>query len=112
MSTSQQSSFNTEQQFSLGLINDAFGLGFHCWWMLGFVLSFGVFTMIFSYVVSVIDTRTDSIAEIVKRSGLLTQAMRNLGETDYNRAERTIERLARVEGARKLLRYPMEHTNI
>lgn len=108
----QQPGFNTEQQFSLGLINDAFGLGFHCWWMLGFVLSFGVFMMVFSYVISVIDTRTDSIAEITKRSDLLTQAMRNLGEKDYDRAERTIERLARVEGARKLLRYPIEPANI
>lgn len=112
MSSDKQPGFNTEQQFSLGLINDAFGLGFHCWWMLGFVLSFGVFLMVFSYVVSVIDTRSDSIAEIAKRSDLLTQAMRNLGETDDARAERTIERLSRVEGARKLLRYPIEPSYI
>lgn len=105
---SEQKTLNTEQQFSLGLINDAFGLGFHCWWMLAFVLSFGVFVMVFSYVVGVIDTRTDSIAVHAQRSGLLTQAMRDLGETDMARAERTIERLARVEGARKLLRYPIE----
>lgn len=53
--TANDSVLNAEHQFSLGLINDAFHMGMHCWWLLGLILSFGLFTMILSYVAGLLD---------------------------------------------------------
>ena len=55
--TSNRNLIDTERQFSLGLLNDAFHLGYHCWWILSFVLSFGLFTIVLGFVSGVLDTR-------------------------------------------------------
>lgn len=85
---------DTEREFSLGLINDAFHLGYHCWWILAFVLSFGLFTIVLSFVAGVLDTR-------VVNQKPYDQLLKNLGEKDPDKAFATLERLSRTEGARR-----------
>lgn len=48
---------DAQRQFALGVINDAFNLGFHCWWWLGLIAAFGLFSVLLSFVSAAIDRR-------------------------------------------------------
>lgn len=103
--TTDKNFINTERQFSLGIINDAFGLGFHSWWLLGFVLSFSLFTVILAFVAGVLDN-----GRLPDNSEQKYQTLRNnLGYEEKNDplAFDTMDRLTRLEGARKALAYPL-----
>jgi hypothetical protein len=110
---------NSERQFSLGLINDAFSLGFHSWWILGFVLSFCLFTVVLAFVAAVLDNSRlppppSSLSAADPTSAQhYQQWWNNLGATaggtpQQNReALETMDRLTRLEGARRSLAYPL-----
>lgn len=98
---------HTERSFSLGLINDAFHLGYHCWWIVGFVLSFGLFTVVLAFVAGVLDNQQPAITTTTIAD---ERIMRNLGENNPKRAEDTLDRISRLEGARRSLGYPLLRT--
>jgi hypothetical protein len=104
-STTSRNYINTEHQFSLGLIDDSFALGYHCWWILGFVLSFGLFTIMLAFVAGVLDNKYSPPTPAASSPN--AKFMRNLGETDPRKAAATMERISRLEGARRSLGYPM-----
>jgi hypothetical protein len=105
---------NTERQFSLGIINDAFSLGFHSWWILGFVLSFCLFTVILAFVAGVIDNgrlpdsreRAEQYQVLWNNLGYDERQKKNDNDVDRQVFE-TMDRLTRLEGARKALAYPL-----
>lgn len=98
---------NTERQFSLGIINDAFGLGYHCWWILGFILSFGLFTVMLAFVGGVFDVNGGTSGKCGQSPENLNMFMRNLGESNIQTTVDTLERLSRLEGAEKAFNYPL-----
>lgn len=104
---------DSQRQFSLALLNDAIGLGFHTWWILGIALSFCVFTLILAFFAALLDNE-NLTANVVQIDSLqsITSLVRNLGLDpndfdNYTKAIRILNDITQLEGARRRLGYPL-----